>query len=531
MVFRDHFHNPTRPTQATARKPRLFASLVSCIARRCQAVAAASFVILTSTGAMGGELELVELVDPACDWAVRRTDAGGVTPVGPNAHPPPDLIRIVAGPWNSNAPTIDLFAGSFVDEGLFVRLELHFAGLVNPPGCLDPLTFDPFRFGDNPVFGFVEIDMDDNDETGGEIKTPQHRYLGNVARFGGIPMEEDGFDERIALDASAFDGDFTTSPYVERHGEEFHLALLQSSCQYDELTIVNGSPDEIFEAGETWDIRSRWFHRAHGFESFSFVKGGAAAGEYAPLSIVRFEHSIVTDTTIVSLVFPTTNEGAAASSGQPVQPINQSSSDQTSIEEGLTDLALSAEFLDMFPTGLPEEEIISDWDFEEVEDALEPEQWRITAIVGTSFTQPAGTGEFFVWSDIFPNVVRGDVNGENDNNNDDREQIQSFIESFDADDGLLDGVVPIDDFGDDFSVFDVSNDGQVDEIDVSLVNNRGDYDGDSDVDLTDFGRLQICFGSLIDVCSDATCAHADLDGDCDVDLYDVKMFYLVRTGP
>ncbi len=494
-------------------------------------IVAAAMISLLCTGATKAGSEVVEIVDPACDWVIRRTDLGGQTPMDTVAHLPPDLIKIVAGHWNADTPTVDLFSGSFGDAGLFVRLDLHFAGLVNPPGCLDPEFFTPFEFGDHPVFGFVEIDMDDEDETGGEIEAPQYRFLGNVARFGGVPMEEDEFDERIALDASAFDGDFTTPPYVERHGEEFHLALIQRGCQYDQITKVDGNQDAEFGEGETWVIRSRWFHRAHGFEPFSFIKGGAVAGEYAPISVLRFAHSLESNTTTVSLVFPTRNAGAAAVLGVAVEPINQSSADQTSIEEGLSDLALSAEFLEMFPTGLPEEDIINDWDQEDIEPALDPQNWHITALVGSSYTQPANIGEIFIWTDSFPNVLRGDVNGENENNSDDREQIESFVESRDLDDGVADGIVTLGNFAYDFSVFDVSNDGQVDEIDVLLVDNRGDHDGDGDVDRADFAKVQLCFTGSDGAYINSLCAHADLDGDGDVDLFDVKMFHAVRTGP
>jgi hypothetical protein len=59
---------------------------------------------------------------------------------------------------------------------------------------------------------------------------------------------------------------------------------------------------------------------------------------------------------------------------------------------------------------------------------------------------------------------------------------------------------------------------------------KGDFDGDCDVDLADFGAFQLCFsgpgGSV-----GKTCSSGDFDGDDDVDLVDFNSFQLAFSGP
>lgn len=57
----------------------------------------------------------------------------------------------------------------------------------------------------------------------------------------------------------------------------------------------------------------------------------------------------------------------------------------------------------------------------------------------------------------------------------------------------------------------------------------GDFDGDFDVDVADFGRFTACFTGSGVPCSD-TCCEADLDGDGDVDIADFAMFSANFTG-
>ncbi len=472
----------------------------------------------------------VRVTDVLDDAAPRRTDPGGDGPYDPQAHRLIDLHEFTIGKWDPVDAQTDLFAGSFVNNGKFVRLDLIVGGLVNPPGSVDPLAFDPFHYGDHPIFGFVEIDMDQSVETGGELDAPEYRYLGNIARFGGKPTVAE-FVDRVALDETAFDDDITSPPFVDRHGEEFHLALLGSEFSPADISEVAGDSDRIFESGETWWIHAPLFHRAHGYEPFSLAQGGAVPGEYSPDCTVQFAHSLANGTTLISLVFPLKNAGAGQMAGEPPEPDNSDPSDQASVKEALIDLHDSAVFLDMFPTGLPEEVIITEWQNQEADWFLNPISWDITVLLGTSYTAADPTGEFFVWTDVSPDVVRGDVNGDGVADESDRQLIEQYILDNDAADGQVDGRVLIPAFADAFSVFDVSHDGATETLDVLLVAPLGDMDDDGDVDLGDYSLLQTCFSGVGTAYAPQTCGLADADADGDVDLGDMGQFEEALTGP
>lgn len=59
--------------------------------------------------------------------------------------------------------------------------------------------------------------------------------------------------------------------------------------------------------------------------------------------------------------------------------------------------------------------------------------------------------------------------------------------------------------------------------------NAGDFDGDGDVDLVDFGEFQLCFTGGTGTISEG-CECADFDGDNDADLVDFGEFQLAFTG-
>ena len=193
-----------------------------------------------------------------------------------------DLLQVTVGSWQPDDVRKDLFSGAYAGKAPFLRLDLIVSGLINPPGTIGPNSFNPFRYGPHPIFGFIEIDMDDDASTGGELNAPQFRYLGNVARFGGL-MLDDALHDRVALDETAFDDDFTSPPFVERSGEEFHLALFGEQFSRSDIDRSVGDQDDLFEQDEIWTLRGRFFHRAHGYEPFSFAKGGNLPGEYAPI--------------------------------------------------------------------------------------------------------------------------------------------------------------------------------------------------------------------------------------------------------
>ena len=202
--------------------------------------------------------------DPDYDAVARRTDAGGTAPYDANPRHLVDFHSLTLGRWRPENPQVDRFVGDYFPSGRYACVEIVLGGLHNPPGDTDPGHFMPLAYGDNPVYGFVELDVDNDNDTGGEVDAPQYRYPANIARFGGLP-EGDAFEHRIAKSADAFDGDFQTMPYVERQGEEFHLALLGGQFDASGVDVVAGDADLKFEAGEIWNITGTWFHRAHGF--------------------------------------------------------------------------------------------------------------------------------------------------------------------------------------------------------------------------------------------------------------------------
>lgn len=470
----------------------------------------------------------VTRIDRRGDAVPRRTDPGALLPFDPEEHRLIDLLAIRLGRFRPEYPRENLFVGDFAPQGEFFRLDLVLAGLVNPPGSVHPGSFNPFAYGNHPVYGFVEIDMDEDVTTGGELAAPRYRYLGNVVRFGGN-VAPARFRDRIATEGASFDGRFRSPPFVERSGEEFHLALLGDLVARGGILEVEGDGDATFDEGETWRLWGRFFHRAHGFERFSFVKGGASAGEYAPITDLQFRSEPDSDATVVSLVFPLTNGGAGLMLGQPPQPSNHDPSDQASVLEALADLQLSASFVRLFPTGLEEEELIVNWFDRDPAAQLNPARWFVTALLGTSYTRASGEGVFFLWTDVFPDVVPGDVNGSGFRDVHDALLILSYISQRDAVDGVLDGRVVIPGFAWNFTLFDVNHDGVVDARDVAVVGPIADADDDYDVDLRDFRFVQFCFSP--EGIERPPCRAADLDGNGRVDLQDVRQLGVELTGP
>ncbi len=472
-------------------------------------------------------------VDARGDAGARRTDPGGDGPIDPGQHRLIDLREMTIGIWRPTAPQTNVFTGMFHSSGEFFRLDIVLDGLVNPPGDVDPQSFDPFRYGNHPILGFIDVDVDEEAGTGGELEAPEYRYFGNAARFGGwvnLPQVPD----RMAADASAFDGDFTTPPFVERSGEEFHLALLGHLFGPGDVVQIVGDGDLVFEAGEVWNIQAAWFHRAHGYEPFSLAVGGTVPGEYAPRCPLRFAHDAANDVTKVSLVFPRKNQGAALMMGQPPEPSNGNPSDQFSVREALLDLYHSAVFLTMFPTGWPEEELIIDWvnwDPDGPEDYLDPTEWRLYALLGTSYTAPDPDGALFVWTDVWPGPVRGDVDGDETADEGDKLLISQFTAAHDGDDGLVDGRVSIPGFGPDFRLFDVNHNGGVDILDEWLVSVPHDMDASESVDIADFAWVQTCLSGEGVPYGPLFCGLADADLDGDVDAHDAVRLIEVMTGP
>ncbi|MBU0717711.1 MAG: hypothetical protein KJ749_05630, partial [Planctomycetes bacterium] len=251
--------------------------------------------------------------------------------------------------------------------------------------------------------------------------------------------------------------------------------------------------------------------------------------EYAPDCSLRFQHEPARDVTRLSLVFPLTNVGAGLMRSEPPEPSNQDPTDQASILEALEDLQMSASFLEVFPTDLPEEDIIIDWAGRDPASYLDPTEWSVTVLLGTSYTQPDPAGVFYVWTDVYPNVVRGDTNGSGAWTEIDAQLITQYIALNDYTDGVLDGMVTILGFASDFSLYDINHDGVVDNLDVTGFFRDGDSDRDGDVDLVDVAAFQRCF-YLADP-SGTFCTAMDFRGDGQVDRGDFRRFVGSLTGP
>ncbi len=483
--------------------------------------------------------------DPVGDAVVRRSDAEANGPIDPGAHRLPDLVSYAIGTWQPIDPSNHLFAGAFTFTGEFFRLDLVFDGLVNPPGtsgcCGYP--FDPFQYGDHPVFGYVEIDMDASMDTGGELEVPELMYLGNAARFGGLPGER-RLARRAARGYTAFDGNIATPPFVDRSGEEFHVAFQGWRVT---ATWRSDSTDSIFGVGETWVVTGRLLSRAHGYERFSYACDPRNLGSYEPLVNLQFAHDVGADQTTVSLVYPLTNAASAAmvNAGAAEDP-NCDPRDQNSVLEALDELVFSVHFATPIWLGDPDFAIIENWGLfdlwsgpNDVTQFLNPPAWRINIIVGTSYAAEVNDAHF-VWTDLMPDVVFGDFSGDGIISWLDLALFDKFLITSDGqagvdEDGVINGVVDLVDFGPNFSLFDVNYDGLVDTSDrPQLPVNApapGDFDRDGDVDQRDFGFLQVCMtGTDMGPRADR-CVEADFDLDDDVDRDDYAAFELCATAP
>ncbi len=471
---------------------------------------------LTGASTSRAGAPVVTWSDQPRDTVMRVTDSGAEASLDVNAHQLTDLLEITLGSWSPDDPADDLFDGAFSESGLFMRLDLVLAGVVNPPGPSGPLNFNPYQYGPNPVFGFVEIDVDQNVDTGGHSNALQvrYRYLGNVVRFGGMTPLPD-LAPHAALGAADFDSDFYSPPFVERSGEEFHLALFDEGLTAVTIEELVGNSDSIFEEGETWNVHGAMLHLAHGFEPFL-----AGTGQYTPATVVQFHHDTTADETRVSLVFPLTNAAAGMMVGAAPERLDFNTSNQSSILEALFVLNLSAQFVTYCPTGMPGEDLILGWFGQSPWDYLAPTAWRVTALLGTCSDTADPGGLHYVWTDVYPDVVRGDIDGNGLAGNDDRQTILDYIYSADTCPGEPCGEIIITGFAEDFSLYDINQNGVINGIDVMLVSEPGDGDLDGDVDLADFARLQTCFSDDLVESEAPVCALFDLDTDQAVTLED-----------
>lgn len=427
------------------------------------------------------------------DAVLRPTDRGGLGMINPGAVLP-DVVSLGVGAWDPFSPASDPYSGVLVesrDSDIF-RVQLVLDGLVNPPGTLglSGQPFDPYRFGPSPLFGFVELDVDDRKDTGGHLgASAESRFMANVARFGSRPHGSIG--QRIATTADDYDRNLFTGPQFERSGADWSLAF----CGCFAVTLVSevGNGNGLFEAGETMIVSGRFFARSEGYITPSGMSGGSVPGAYDPLVEVRFEHDQSTDQTTVTFVGATTNQGYGLLAGTPAPPINFRADDGWSIEEGVTDL------IDSVPFATFEAEVlIEDWEGRDVEDSLEPVDWSATVLVGTSYTDQFVDG-LFVWTDAGFELTAADVDGDSIAGPLDKQALRDWVYAEDGGssdaDGVKNGTVVLADPPFDFSLFDLDADGLVRHHDLSAYGPRADLTGDGIRDIFDFLAFQNFFGS------------------------------------
>lgn len=480
---------------------------------------AISLLAVAALPARGTEWSALWL-DPVGDADFRRTDIGNdglLPPVDPI-----DLISVELNSWSTPTPTTDPYTGWPVSHGHLFRMRLEFDGLVSPPGPLGiglaGGTHDPFRFGPRPVYGFIDLDVDEDKSTGGELwSVAQNRFLANVARFGTTPRGS--ISERVAVWGRDINSNFNSEPQFERSGAEFAFVL----CGCWEPTIVSqtGDADGEFDEGETWIIRGRFFERAISFASLSGFWGGSDFGQFDPLVNVRWRHDEAVDRTIVELVFPLDMQGAALLAGQPVEPEDSSLSNHTSFREALADLVDNAGF-----AGGHLRTLWREWESQNPSDLLAPGEWKVTALIGTTYASSQVDARY-VWTDVGFDLTRGDVNGDGAADALDRTRVNAFIAQYDGSswdcDGALDGRVTLCDFAGNFCLYDFNSDGVIDACDAGTLGHGADLNNDGLVNFFDVSIFLQAFSSQHPL--------ADWNADGAFNFYDVSGYLQVfSTG-
>ena len=451
--------------------------------------------------------------DTIGDAAIRRTDVGNDAQL-PMDFTPIDLNTVRLEGWNAFTPSTDPYNGAVItSDSDFMRMQIIVEGLVCPPGplALDGSPYHPTEFGQRPVYGYFEMDIDNQIDTGGELMpVARNRYLANVGRFGMSPM--DSISERIVRDGNDIDSNFFSDPQFERSGGEFSLLL----CGCFEPTIVSqdGNNDSIFDEGETWVLSGRFFERMESFAPESALFGGSAFGQFDPVVNIQFAHDPILDQTTITLVFPITNAGSAAMLGQVEQPLDLNITNQTSIEEALEDLIEGADFA----TG-PLAILVEDWEDRAVTSFRRPRQWDVSAIVGTAPVVADPTA-LFIWTDTGFNEIFGDLNDDNQLTIDDSQIIEDFINDNDGTildaDGKINGQVAILNFGFEFNIADLNGDGVIARDDIIISLCPADINGDGTLNFFDVSAFLSAFGMQDPV--------ADFNGDGTFNFFDVSAF-------
>jgi len=449
-------------------------------------------------------------LDEKGDAVMRRTD--DLSSPAPFIPPEvlPDILRLSLRGWAPDDPSTDPYTGATVapTQTSIFRLDLVIDGLVNPPGPLGfgGAAFDPFRFGDKPLYGFIELDIDANPETGGDLPGyAESRYMGNIGRFNSVASgARAGRSSRWGWQNDQF---FFSTPQIERSGAEFEISL----CGCFDVTVVaeGGDDDGVFEAGETWIVESRFFRRSSGFVLASGAFGGSAFGEYDPVNRLRFSHDVDADETTVTLVAPLDQAGAALLLDEPQQPANLDVSDHSSIAEAMLDVIETLKFKN--PPD-PSATLAAGWAGADPHAFLDPTQWTATALVAATYATQRT--EVYIYTDVGFNERPGDLDGDGRVTQQDRDEFISLLSAVDGssndDDALVNGEVVLDGFSANFGVGDLTQDGVVNSEDLALIIPDPppcppDLDGDGNVGSADLGLLLGSWGAASET--------ADLDDD------------------
>ncbi len=450
-------------------------------------------------------------LDPQGDAVLRRTDdLSDPTPFVPPTILP-DILALSLSGWKAEEPAQNPYAGEVVaaDEANLLRLDLVVDGLVNPPGPLafGGAPFEPFRFGDRPLYGFIEIDIDLDSDTGGDLgSNALWRFLGNVGRFGSVARGARA--ARTARWGWQNDQFFFSQPQIERSGAEFELALC--GCFDVEIVEEGGDGDGVFEAGETWLVASRFFRRSSGFILASGAFGGNAPGHYDPWHALRFSHDPGSDQTIVTLVYPLNQQGAAELAGELAQPPNLDVSDHTSVLEAMLDVVETLKY-EFVPD--PSFTLAAGWAGRDPAQFLDPAQWTATAIVAATYATQRTA--IYIYSDVGFGVVPQDLDGDGVVTDADQLEFGAMLADVDGSthdaDGQMNSQVALSGFAANFSVGDFDQNGVVDADDFALIVPSedpcsSDFNDDGAVGAADLAFLLGQWGS-------ASSPMVDLNGD------------------
>lgn len=503
-------------------------------------------VLLTVFGLLSpGFGQVVTFTDGIGDATPRRTDLDVDGNYDPQTQRLPDLLAIDISSFAPDMPHLDRFVGTIDENGGFIRIDVMLDGLINPTGDLDfgdDDDYEPDAYGPHPLVGYIEFDIDQNENTGGETEYARLRYLANAARFGGLPSDT-RFAGRAAPFEQEIDSNLNTEPHVERSGEEFHIALVDESPENVQVVVErpNGDP-AIFEAGETWWIEGEFFHRAHVYDDFT-VSCGSGNDRYEPKLLMRYLHDEASDVTTISLVIPKTNNDAAllVNPSHNGQPNDGCDDNHYSIEEAVIDMIISATVADFFTRQQPGFQLIADWEFQSAAPALDPNNWRVTALLGTAYLPDRVDGEEFIWSDLFPNVIAGDVNGDAIVNEVDQSDINAFIAAFDGtafydtDGDDQNGSIDLFNYGPYYCVFDVNYDGVVNGLELAGDALPGDFNLDGIIDGRDIHAFVLALTDSMAYALAYPNADVielgDINSDGVFDVGDLNGFLVLLLGP